>query len=168
MLEHPDADLSGHTLCWFRNADAVEAFRVSAPATGFPVRSISVRDMLVSNRFPPPSVMLKRSISLRFSEDIAVAEDYEMWTRIVMEGYSAYLFDISLMSLQKAPYGEGGLTQNLSLMIDNQMLMLRKFRERRKISLLSYGLLRIFFKARHYRRVLKVRFGSLPDASAEH
>lgn len=165
MRQHPDADFSGHPLCWFRDVASVEAFRRSVPASLPMPRRISVRDMLVSNRFPTPSVILKRSIPVRFSEDLEVAEDYEMWTRIVMEGYSCYLLDLPLMSLQKAPYGDGGLTQNLQLMIDSQMLMLGKFRERGKISWLMYAWLRLFFRARHWRRVLHMRNGGFRNAA---
>lgn len=164
MQQHPDADFSGHPLCWFRDATSVEAFRCSVLAALPPPRLISVRDMLISNRFPTPSVILKRSIPLRFSEDLEVAEDYEMWTRIIMEGYAAYFLDLPLMSLQKAPYGDGGLTQDLQLMIDNQMLMLGKFRERGKITWLMYVWLRLFFHARHWRRVLRMRSGGFRDA----
>lgn len=165
MQQHPDVDFSGHPLCWFRDAASVEAFRCSAQAALPVPYRISVRDMLVSNRFPTPSVILKRSIPLRFAEDLEVAEDYEMWTRIIMEGYSAYFLDLPLMSLQKAPYGEGGLTQNLQLMIDNQMLMLGKFRERGKISWFMYVWLRLFFRARHWRRVLRMRSGGFRDVA---
>ncbi|MFZ5560837.1 MAG: glycosyltransferase family 2 protein [Pseudomonadota bacterium] len=166
MQRHPEADFSGHPLCWFRDSAVVEAYRVSTVAEEFSVRRISVRDMLVSNRFPTPSVMLKRSIPLRFAEDLAASEDYEMWTRILMEGYSAYLLDIELMCLCKAPYGEGGLTENLGLMIDNQMVMLRKFRDRGKISWLTWLMLCGFFKARHYRRTLRVRQGKFGNMAA--
>lgn len=156
MKAHPEADFTGHGFVWVEGRSDADLFFSSLVDERFSVRNIGRRDIFVSSVFPTPSVMMKKSLPFRFPEDMKVAEDYEMWIRIVLAGYKTYFFNIDLLCLLKPPYGAGGLTGNLVMMDIHHDKFLKKFRNEKIISLFLYIGLRFFFKLKHYRRLAKV------------
>lgn len=76
------------------------------------VKFISKRNLLLSNCFSTPTVMIKKDIPFRFFEK-RFSEDYLLWLMIVLNNYKAALINLPLANLYKAPYGEGGLSGQL-------------------------------------------------------
>jgi glycosyltransferase involved in cell wall biosynthesis len=69
--------------------------------------------VLLTNPFSVPTVMLRREIPFRFKENMYAAEDYQLWMEIVLSGGTTVRLDIPLTRLHKAPYGEAGLSSRL-------------------------------------------------------
>jgi glycosyltransferase involved in cell wall biosynthesis len=108
MRAHSEVVLTAHFSASMRPGDpfpplseAVDAYEVGVPA------------LLVSNRFPTRSVMLKRDITQRFEPGKRYAEDYLLWLRIVLGGQPAWMLKAPLACAFKAAFGAGGLTGRL-------------------------------------------------------
>ena len=108
MKSNPEVTLTGHLSEIIEPGDSLPSFTERLIAC--PVGS---RSLLVSNRFPTRSVMLRREIAYRFDPAKRYAEDYLLWLQIVMDGNSAWLLKLPLAYSYKADFGAGGLTENL-------------------------------------------------------
>mgnify|MGYP000725273356 CR=1 FL=1 len=69
--------------------------------------------LIASNPWPTPSVMIRRTITQRFDPDMRRAEDYLLWSRIVMGGGTGVRINLNLVRLYKAKFGDAGLSANL-------------------------------------------------------
>lgn len=109
MKNYSDVALTGHDCIWIKPGES--------PCTDLPREwkawHVTPRHLLLSNRFPTRSVMLRRDIPFRFEPAKRHSEDYLLWLQIVLEGYEAWRLELPLAYLFKAPYGEGGLSGNL-------------------------------------------------------
>lgn len=77
-------------------------------------QKVTMTDMLVSNRIPTRSVMLRREIPLRFPEN-ALSEDYFLWLRLLSSAYKIYLIKLSLAYTFRPEYSDGGTSSRLWL-----------------------------------------------------
>lgn len=77
-------------------------------------RKISLSEMLLSNRLPTRSVILRREIPLRFPEN-TLSEDYSLWLQIISAGYDVRLMDCSLAYTFRPEYHHGGISAQLWL-----------------------------------------------------
>jgi len=87
---------------------------------------IKTSALLLSNRFSTPTVMLKRSIKLRFNEYMKHSEDYDLWLRIILTGGVIYKFPVALGFLYKDRYGKSGLSADLLAMEMGELNMYRQ------------------------------------------
>jgi glycosyltransferase involved in cell wall biosynthesis len=112
MAEHPEAVLTGHDCVQIAEGDweSLGARFLPEEAKVFPVSRLK---MLLSNRLPTRSVMLRRDLQQRFAAGQCHSEDYLLWLEIICSGGAAYKIDLPLAYLFKAPYGEGGLSAQL-------------------------------------------------------
>lgn len=77
------------------------------------VKSIGKWQLMASNPWPTPSVMIRRDIVERFDEDMRRAEDYLLWARIVMRGGAGARINLDLARLYKPKFGAAGLSADL-------------------------------------------------------
>jgi len=85
--------------------------------------------------------MLHRDVPFRFIQgkqearwfsSAPVREDFDLWLRIVSDGYLAYRLELPLTYLYKAPYGASGLSGDLWKMEKARLnVYWQHFRERR-------------------------------------
>lgn len=107
MAMHPAVTLTGH------QSRQMENGRPPEELPGAPVaRVIRGRALLLSNRFPARSVMLRRDNSYRFDPAKRYAEDYLLWLQIVLHGGQAVLLELPLAYSYKADFGGVGLSGN--------------------------------------------------------
>lgn len=108
MCEHPDVALCGHRSRRVRGSgdERVESL---SPLSN----DVSVASLLLGNPFVTPSVMLKRSLPLRFAQDRRYMEDHPLWMQIAFAGHRVVRLKAELAFLYKAPFGEGGLSSDL-------------------------------------------------------
>ena len=131
------------------------------PGTSFPAlpehwhaRRVSPRALLMRNRFTTISVMLQRELPYRFTETSRFNQDFDLWLKIVLDGYPAWRLELPLASIFKAPYGEGGLGGKLWEMEKGQLSTYwRQVRERR-LRLITLVLLVPWSLARFVRRLV--------------
>ena len=108
MIQHPDVDVCGH-VCSVLNG-AVASVEVPDELKVTPIRKI---DLLLANRFSTPSVMLKRSIPIRFEEGSYFAEDFFLWQRLSCQHYKIIRLELILGYLHKEKFGGSGLSGQL-------------------------------------------------------
>lgn len=107
MDAHPEALMSGHVCVEYRpglDQEASEPVRVCC---------FSLRDMLISNRFSTPAVMLRRDVSFRFPEGKMHAEDYHLWLDITARCTQVCRIELPLAWYFKPAYGASGLSAAL-------------------------------------------------------
>ena len=153
MITNPNITLSAHNCIWKKEGwDSVEP----------EARNLSLNRLLVSNCFKTPSVMLKKEfVNDRFPEDMMLAEDYLLWLTIMLKGGKARFLEAPLAKLLKAPYGEGGLSQDLPAMDKALTEMFKRLNNQKLISLPLYVLMRVYSKLKHYRRIMKSKFNKV-------
>ena len=149
MESHQDVDLTGHLSIFLAN-------NVVPPTLPerLTVRSISRYVLLLSNRFPTRSVMLRRDIVNRFEPTKRYAEDYLLWLRIVLDGKSAWLMELTLAYSYKTDFGAGGLTQDLWKMECGELDTYRKIYREGSISVALYWCITLYSMLKYLRRLL--------------
>jgi glycosyltransferase involved in cell wall biosynthesis len=153
MSAHPEAALSGHACRQVKGVgDEQVGSRLVPGEVTF--RSISPRQLLLSNRFPTRSVMLKRSLPHRFLPGKRHSEDFLLWCEICLDGYPCYRADLPLAALFKAPYGEGGLSGNYWLMEKGEVNTYSRLFSAGRIGGVSYSLLLLVSVAKFGRRLV--------------
>lgn len=157
MREHPEVALTGHG-----NRKLAEGELPLREASVDPAevvfRPISKNQLLWSNRFSTPSVMLRRDMPMRFARGKHHSEDYLLWLTVACAGYRMARCDLPLAFLYKAAYGEGGLSSQLWKMEKGELDTYRTVRKACGISQYKYALLLAWSMARFLRRVVVTGF----------
>lgn len=110
--------------------------------------------LLISNRFFTRSVMLHRNLRFRFHPSKRRSEDYLLWLEIVLNGHAAWYIDAPMAYEYKAPFGESGLTQNLSAMEKEELDVFRQLYRKKLLSAFSACCLMLFSLIKYLRRVM--------------
>jgi len=105
LEDYPDAALCGH-------GTVVAAHDLDNPQLPAQTKGwrVSFLHMLVSNRFPTRSVLLRRSLPYRFGSR-EVTEDYLLWLEVILGGHACYRIESPLaMSFREenSPDGYSG------------------------------------------------------------
>jgi teichuronic acid biosynthesis glycosyltransferase TuaG len=118
----------------------------------FLVRSFKFRDILISNRFSTPAVILRTAVGHRFPVSRRYAEDYRLWLMIAAEVGHLERIELPLAWYFKEPYGESGLSANLWAMEKGELAVLREMREKGHLSGSAWAALTFFSLAKFGRR----------------
>jgi glycosyltransferase involved in cell wall biosynthesis len=111
MRAHPEVALSGHACRVIKKGKSLKKSDEIVHPSSF--ESVSKYTLLLSNRFPTPSVMLRRSLPHRFCPGKRQSEDFLLWCQIFLDGHPCYRSAAPLCELHKAHYGSGGLSGDL-------------------------------------------------------
>lgn len=149
MVEHPQIVLSGH-----RYVVCKEDPGMTSSVSQFKQRMLGKRQMFLSNWLATPTVMLKRDISRRFTEEKRYAEDYLLWLQIIIDTGKVGFLDAPLTFLHKPTYGSSGLSERLWEMEKGELETYKHLYQEKYIRLLSLGLLIAWSLLRYFRRVL--------------
>lgn len=109
MTAHPEVVLSGHA----HRELSGDVSDLNWEVQEFTAKQISKNDLLLSNRFVTPSVMVKRDISFRFAEGKRHMEDHLLWLEIICEQMLVSKLSAELAAIFKSPYGAAGLSSQL-------------------------------------------------------
>ncbi len=74
---------------------------------------ISKNRLLLSNPFVTPSVMIKKSISLRFDSNKRYVDDHLLWMEIAFANLKISKLNLALVAVFKPMYGSSGLSSQL-------------------------------------------------------
>lgn len=107
MAQNPNAILSSHLIVM---GDECKERVFEAQIR--PAR-ISRRQLLISNRFPTSTVMVRRDVAFRFADGQRYCEDYRLWLYICFFVGECYRFEQALTYNYKAVYGASGLSGRL-------------------------------------------------------
>lgn len=153
MEASPWASFSGH-----RYLVNEAGFSSNFQLTPTQVHEVTLGAFLVRNLFCTPSVMIRRDVELRFSEDREMAEDYLLWLELLASGARAVLIDSQLVCLHKPAYGESGLSSQLRRMERKDLRAFSLLRQSKRISWPIYLATSGFSLLKYARRIAKVRF----------
>lgn len=156
MISHPEVTLSGHDSMRLppgrKKSDIVGEARFHFVNSGA---------LLLSNRFPARSVMLKRGVPFRFEPKKRFSEDYLLWLFIVLSGTQAAFIEMPLAFSYKSDFGESGLTKSLWQMEKGELDTYCRIRRQGYISSVSLIGLALFSMAKFARRLALKGLGNL-------
>lgn len=116
MEEHPDYGLSGHEHLLI-NEKSIE----HNATLGSSYRQVKLLDILLRNPFVTPSIMVRRSILLRFHDLQRHSEDYRLWLEIAFSGVKVAKLSDPLAYIYKPLIGTSGLSSNLLRMEEGEL-----------------------------------------------
>lgn len=135
MESHPDCLLLG-TGCIITDEEGKPKREISFPTSDFAVRS----GFLFGNVFAHGSIMFRPRPEYRYTDEIICSDDYDLWTRIVLDGEAA--------NLQEPLYywreHEGCISIRKKQLQDDERDMIR---ERYRADLVKRGDLSVFLNA---------------------
>ena len=108
MRDRPSIAVTGHRCILLRNE--MLPSKMSQVSGYIPITPFR---LLFRNAFSTPSVMLKRDIQFRFTENKRYCEDYDLWLQVAYGGLQIMFIEADLAYLYKAPYGASGLSAQL-------------------------------------------------------
>jgi glycosyltransferase involved in cell wall biosynthesis len=117
-------------------------------------RKINVIGMFLYNQFTTPTVMLRRSILLRFAEKKYYTEDYLLWLEILLFKYNIYLIKLTLTYLHKPSIGVSGLSKSLNLMRQGEIETFKVLLKKKLIKKKIFIILLIYSYIKQLRRRL--------------
>jgi len=156
MEANPDVGLTGCLYSWVHK----DKFEKSVDDF-FQVLNISPNMLLFKNYFSTPSVMLRRSLNVRFPKGQRYSEDYYLWQHLAFSGVKMRRIELSLVVLHKAPFGAAGLSSHLWQMEKNELNNFRSLYQARYIGIgvlfFAMGLSLIKFSKRAIFKASKLR-----------
>lgn len=152
MLEHSDVGICAHGLRWV--VDSIPALDV---APTIRARGIKKRGLLLHNPIVTSSVVITRSLPLRFDSAKRRSEDYGLWLEAVCSGVGIALLGVQLAYSFKAPFGAGGLSGALWKMEQAELGNYASLRKAGHISAVAWVAVSTFSLAKHARRLLVVQ-----------
>lgn len=146
FTQHPEAVFCGHR-CIQHSGSSIEINNDQ-----FLVRSFRFRDMLISNRFSTPGVMLRTAVRHRFPISRRYAEDYQLWLMIAADVGHLDRIELPLAWYFKQPYGASGLSANLWAMEKGELAVLSSIRDQGYLSTAGWAALSLFSIAKYAKR----------------
>ncbi|WP_339456859.1 glycosyltransferase family 2 protein [Pseudomonas sp. EA_65y_Pfl1_P120] len=154
MQRNPTVALTGQTGLTIEASSAVTIEYYTKEDVAF--SQVLSRELLLSNRFSTPSVMLRKELPFRFPEGKRFCEDYELWCDLCCSGFACYSINKPLTFCYKPLYGHAGLSGNLWKMELGELRVYSALRANRKIQFISYCSLMLWSLARYIRRAIKL------------
>jgi glycosyltransferase involved in cell wall biosynthesis len=107
LASRPDVALCGH--CTWLSADG----SINHPVGAAPSATrLTLARMLISNRLPTRSVMLRRDLPFRF-RGRDVTEDYLLWLQLIAAGVPAWRLEVPLACSFRPDFSPGGYSGQL-------------------------------------------------------
>lgn len=107
LKSSPEVALCGHDTRWAEDGRIDHSVQAAIQVTW-----LNLKQMLVSNRLPTRSVMLRRDLPLRF-RGRNVTEDYLLWMQIIAGGWTASRLDVCLAYSLRPDFSPGGYSGQL-------------------------------------------------------
>lgn len=150
MSAHPEVMLCGHERKEIKETDVLPDWVIGNSNVNY----VHKWALLLSNRFAPTSVMLRRDIDQRFVDGQRYMEDHMLWLKLVCSGGVATKLSAELSAIYKSPFGMGGLSAHLWRMERGELGNYRRLYHADCINELQLGLLVIYSLLKHVRRLL--------------
>jgi teichuronic acid biosynthesis glycosyltransferase TuaG len=166
MERHPAAAMSGHRHALLRKSEAGAIPAQQVNVADLCAHRISPFQLLLSNAFATRTVMLRRSLSLRFDPRFRRSDDFLLWLSLVHAGHEAWLLETVLAYSFKAAYGEGGLSEDLWAMEKSELAVYDQLTRQGSISPLSHRLLALYSLLKYGKRVAVRAFTANRSASS--
>lgn len=149
----------GVALCGHAHARIADGEPLDRPPGSPGHRAVSRAQLLLSNRFITPSVMLKRDLPHRFLEGARHMEDHLLWLEIASSGAQVARLNEPLAFIYKKPFGESGLSAHLFAMERAELGNYRLLRKKRAIGVGTMLMLCGYSLAKFVRRIVIAHLG---------
>ncbi|WP_417448414.1 glycosyltransferase family 2 protein [Idiomarina abyssalis] len=152
MLENSEVFLTGSI------GSLADRFNPDSPLSdSFKFKKITKYNLLFSNRFLTPSVIVRREITLRFNAFKRHSEDYLLWLEVLFKYQQCYLYGGVLTFIHKDHYGVSGLSQDIHIMeqgeLENYDILYRDSR----ISKIEHFIFKSISYVKYIRRIFLVK-----------
>ncbi|UBV40155.1 glycosyltransferase family 2 protein [Staphylococcus xylosus] len=147
IMRETNAFISGHMSAIY-NHKIKETFKL---------KEIKPLDQFIKNRFATRSVMIKSSKNYRFYKNKRYAEDFLMWTQIILNKEKAIFIDEVLANSFKEDFGDSGLTSNMNEMFRGAVDAYRILHSDKKISKVTFYLLTVYQTFKYLKRIIKLK-----------
>jgi teichuronic acid biosynthesis glycosyltransferase TuaG len=144
---HTDVVLCGHT------SAVISSEREYSAERNPPARRINSLQMLIANRFPTRSVMIRREVPFRFRR-YYFSEDYMLWLEIILSGLPAWQLEVPLAFSHRPEYSPGGCSGQLSRSFAGELTVIWTLRKERKISIITCTIATLWFLVKYLRRLI--------------
>ncbi|TDM39894.1 glycosyltransferase family 2 protein [Macrococcoides goetzii] len=118
------------------------------------IKSISKYKQLITNYFPTRSVMIKNEGQYKFLDSMRYAEDYLLWTQIILEGKRAIYINKTLSNSFKEDFGEAGLTASLKNMHEGVIDTFQILYHEKKLTFAEFIILKSMERVKYARRII--------------
>jgi glycosyltransferase involved in cell wall biosynthesis len=149
----------GVALCGHAHAQIAHDEPLDRPPSNPGYRTVTRSQLLLSNRFITPSVMLRRDLPHRFLESARHMEDHLLWLEIASTGAQVARLNEPLAFIYKRPFGESGLSSHLFAMEKAELENYRLLKRKGAIGIATMLALCGYSLAKFVRRLLIVRLG---------
>jgi glycosyltransferase involved in cell wall biosynthesis len=116
--------------------------------------AISKFQLLLSNRFVTPSIMLRRDIKQRFIEQQRHMEDHMLWLQIICDGALVTRSPTELAAIYKSSFGVTGLSADLWSMEWGDLRNYHTLYQNNNINAYQLALLQMFSVLKYLRRIV--------------
>ncbi len=145
MRSNPEVAISGHDYCYFKP--------YSETFTAIKLTKVSKFVILLRNQFVTPSIMLKRDVPERFSDESRHMEDHLLWIKIIANHGPGIKINLPLVTLHKGIIGEGGLSGDVNAMRLAELRNIRNLISDKYITAPTGLAMACFSVAKHLRRL---------------
>lgn len=118
-------------------------------------------NQFIKNRFPTRSVMIKNNNIYRFEKNKRHAEDFLLWTQMILNKEKAIIIDEVLANSFKWDFGDSGLTANLPMMYKGGISALKTLKNEKKINNVTYRLLLVYQTLKYILRIIRLQIKRL-------
>lgn len=117
---------------------------------------VKPRMNLLRNKLPTRSVMMVNTNDYRFDSNKRYAEDFLLWSQILLDGKKVILINKTMAHSYKENYGEDGLTKNISKMHEGIIDVFTQLYQQHRIHFFEYWILILIEKTKQIYRKFKV------------
>lgn len=151
MEKNPDVCISGHSVSVGCNSSILKN-----NIDIYNLRKLSMFELLLRNPLPTPTLMFKKSLSVRFDEEMRCIDDHLLLMDFCLRGAFIFKFDNPCAVVHKAMFGYSGLSGNLHIMEFYEILAYSKISWKHKwlLPLLPFFLLWSFVK--YFKRLVQI------------
>jgi len=147
LKNHPEAALCGHqTRLLEKPMQPLEPLCTRATR-------LSLTQMLISNRLPTRSVMIRKDLPFRFGGK-EVSEDYLLWLEVIATKHPAYKLEACLAYSQRPEHSVGGYSGNLWKHEKRELNCLMYLRARHNLPSTDFAMTFAWSYVKYLRRLL--------------
>jgi hypothetical protein len=149
MNKHPNIFLSCHLTEFYANTRISNKIKNQVFN-----QTITLFDMLFSNKISTRSVMVKNNERYRFDNSARYSEDYSLWLRMISDGMECARINQYLAFTYKREYSKGGQSQNLLLMQIGEIKAITQLRKNGSIGIMLYAFCCLWSVLKFIKRVV--------------
>lgn len=127
------------------------------------MKEISFFELLKSNKFSTPTVVLRNDGRYRFNEKMRFSEDYSLWLDIAANGEKMILLDCVLAFLYKEKYGKSGLSSNLMAMGISELKVYKNLLKKGNITFFHWYYYTSYSFLKLIRRIILVKWRKIKE-----